>query len=144
MRSRAHLLLELYQVAAGLSDTLTGILLLVAPLWTLHLMHIAEAPVPTVFASYIGAFVLGVGLTYFWVSFRHWGGLGTGAEWESQWRCTAIIRACIAMFLAIEIASSRMEPAWSLVAISDGALALIQWIGLHRGWLRSANRNILG
>lgn len=144
MRSRIHILLALYQVAAGLSDTLTGILLLVAPLWTLHLMHITRAPVPAVFASYIGAFVLGVGLTYLWVAVRQWRGLRTHAEWESQWQCTAIIRACIAIFLTIEIASSRMELAWGIVAVSDGALALIQWIGLHRGWLRSANRNTVG
>ena len=144
MNSRAPLLLNLYQLAAGLSDTATGLLLLLAPVTTLHLMRINTAPTPIVFISFIGAFVLGVGLSYLSLAIRLRRGLVTAAEWESQWRATAIIRTCIAAFLTIQVATSRMEPAWSLVALSDAALALIQFIGLSRGWLRTATGNNLG
>ena len=138
MRSRARMLLEFYQVAAGLSDTSTGVLLLAAPLWTLHLMHVSQAATPAVFDSFIGAFVLGVGLTYLWIALRHWRGLASEAEWESQWRCTALIRSCVAVFLFAEVAAGHMESAWGVVAVSDAALAAIQGLGLHRGWLRYA------
>ena len=141
MRSRTRNLLDLYQLAAGLSDTLTGLLLLAAPAWTLHLMHVTQSATPAVFNSFVGAFVLGVGLTYLVILVRK--RQVTPAEWESQWRCTAIIRSCIALFLFAEIATTHMQPAWSLVALSDAALALIQWIGLHRGWLRSVSRDSL-
>ena len=137
MRSRAHLLLELYQIGAGVSDTTTGLMLLAAPIWTLHLMHINAIPSQPGTISFIGAFVLGVGLSYLWVELRNWRGLRTADEWEAQWRCTTLIRACVAIFLFVQIATTRMEPAWALVAISDGVLALIQWIGLQQRWLRS-------
>ena len=144
MKSRAQRVLDLYQIAAGLSDTCTGILLIVAPLWTLRLMHVTQSLTPAVFDSFIGAFVLGVGLTYVWVALRRWRGLTSVAEWESQWRCTATIRSCVAVFLLAEIGFAHLEPAWSLVAVSDAALAVIQWIGLRRGWLGSATRASVG
>ena len=144
MKSRTQALLPLYQIAAGLSDTCTGLLLLAAPAWTLRLMHVTQSPAPAVFASFLGAFVLGVGLTYLWLALRYGQGLATTLEWESQWRCTGIIRGCVACFLFLELGSGRMEPAWSLVAFSDAALALLQAIGLHRGWLRSALGDSLG
>lgn len=143
MKTRAKAVLELYQVAAGLSDTSTGLLLLVAPLPTLRLMHVTQSPTPVVFNSFIGAFVLGVGLTYLLVSFRAWQGRTTLAEWESQWRATATIRSCIAIFLIAEIAMAHLQPAWGLVAVSDAALACLQWIGLHRGWLRAVVKDTL-
>ena len=135
MSTRAKVLLELYQVAAGLSDTSTGLLLLFAPLTTLRLMHVTQSPTPVVFNSFIGAFVLGVGLSYLVTSLRQRRGIATVAEWESQWRCTAIIRSCIAIFLVVEIAMAHLQLAWGLVAVSDAVLACIQWIGLHRRWL---------
>jgi hypothetical protein len=29
-----------------------------------------------------------------------------------------------------------METAWLTVALTDGALAAVQWIGLRNGWLK--------
>ena len=143
MRSRAYLWLQLYQVGAGLSDTLTGAMLLVAPLWTLRLMHLTILPTPA-FASFIGAFVLGVGLTYLRVAFRSARGLASAPEWASQWRGTALIRGCVAAFLFWQIGAAHMEPAWLSVAVSDAALALVQGIGLHRGWLEEEPGSSLG
>jgi hypothetical protein len=55
-------LLLAYQLLTGLSDGSTGLLLLFAPALTLHLMrlHVAADALP--FLSYIGAFVLSVGI----------------------------------------------------------------------------------
>ena len=135
MNSRASGLLTLYQLAAGLSDTSTGLLLLLAPAWTLHLLRVTHPPTPDIFTSFIGAFVLGVGLTYLWLLLRSVRGLATSATWQAQWRDTALIRACVALFLLAAIATSRLEKAWLTVALADAALALVQAIGLQRNWL---------
>ncbi len=131
-------LLKLYQLLAGLCDASTGLLLILAPAWTLHLMGVDAPPQPLAFASFVGAFVLSVGLSYFFV-------LGSGprspnstSSWKAQWQVTALVRTSVALVLFSEIASGRMEQAWIAVAVTDGLLAAIQWIGLLRGWLNYA------
>ena len=143
MKTRAGVLLQVYQGLAGLSDTTTGLLLLLVPAWTLQLMHVRQPPERAVFSSFIGTFVLGVGLSYLWVLLREARGVASVAEWQAQWRCTALIRTGVAVFLVTQIASARLEAAWITVAASDAALATIQWIGLSRGWLGSAKRDEL-
>jgi hypothetical protein len=131
--SRKHILwLSLYQYAAGLCDTCTGLLLVFVPGWTLRLMRIGVAPQPIEFASFIGIFVLGVGLTYLWfpITLQR-----PAAPIHSQWRITALVRTLVAIFLLSEVFSGKMEFGWIVVALSDGTLALIQWFGLLRGWL---------
>ncbi len=131
-------ILSLYQLAAGLSDTSTGVLLLVAPAWTLHLMGITLAPTPIAFASFVGVFVLSVGLSYLLVLAAYPPAATTEVTWRTQWQLTALIRGLVALFLVAEIASGHMESRWLVVAASDAALALIQLFGLARGWLLRA------
>ncbi len=133
---RAPRLLEIFQIAVGLLDTITGLLLIAAPLQTLRLMRIEQVPESGVFVTFVGSFVLGVGLTYLAIGIRNRRGLGSSAEWAAQWRSTAIIRACVAVVLLIQIATGRMGMAWSSVVLTDGGLALLQWFGARRGWLR--------
>lgn len=138
MKATFQLALLFYQCAAGLCDTSTGLLLLLAPAWTLHLMGITLIPVPAVFASFIGVFVMAVGVTYLW----------TATQWttqdalgrRTQWLITALIRTLVSLFVLGQIVAGRMEPAWMTVAISDGVLAAVQWLGLSRGWLHFAER----
>jgi len=47
-----------YQTGVAVSDTLTGIFLLFAPVFTLRMMHIAVPDSAVVFISWIGAFVV--------------------------------------------------------------------------------------
>lgn len=144
--SRTTRLLNVYQVGAGLSDTATGLMLIVAPAWTLRLMLVHILPQPIQFASYLGVFVLSVGLTYLAVALRWplartqpaFAGLNSAAAWKIQWAITALIRALVALFLLVEIAAGRMESAWLTVAVSDGTLAAIQIFGLFRRWLDHA------
>jgi hypothetical protein len=123
-----------YQYVAGLSDTSTGLLLVFAPSWTLTLMGVQRLPQPIEYASYVGVFVLGVGLAYLSVTRLPLTAQNT-PRWQTVWILTALIRSLVAAFLLAEILSGQMEPAWFTVAIVDGCLAVIQWIGLWKGWL---------
>ncbi len=136
--SRSRQLLTAYQWLAGASDTGTGLLLIAAPAWTLHLMGVHILPRPIAFASFIGVFVLSVGLTYLVVAARWPLTRGNAFLWRTQWMLTALIRSLVALFLFVEIIAGSMEPAWATVALTDSALAAIQWIGLARKWLADA------
>ncbi len=130
--------LILYQYIAGLCDIGTGLLLIVAPASTLRLMGLSIVPQPVVFVGYIGVFVLSVGLTYLWAA-AFWP-LTSHAHigWSTQWKITALVRTLVAVFVVVQIASSALEIRWISVAVSDGAFAIIQWIGLRKGWLERA------
>jgi hypothetical protein len=130
----AQLCLLLYQGLAGLSDTATGWLLLIAPQWTLTQMGIRKLPQPIEFASFVGVFVLGVGLAYLY-SMRIPMNAANAPRWQTAWVLTALIRTLVAAFLVAQILHGRMEFAWFTVAVADGALALIQWTGLAMRWL---------
>ena len=126
--------LLVYQYLAGLGDTATGILLILAPGWTLTLMGIHTLPHPVAYGSFVGVFVLGVGLSYLSIT-RLPRDAAHAARWQTVWGLTALIRSLVALWLTVEILTGRMEPAWVTVALSDAAMALVQWIGLGRGWL---------
>jgi len=126
--------LTAYMWLAGMSDTCTGLLLVFAPAWTFSLMQIKQAP-PPVFGGYIGVFVLGVGLSYFY-AVRKPLTRESAATWETVWIFTALSRSLVAGFLGWKIFAGHLEPAWLTVAFTDMVLAAIQWTGLAKGWLR--------
>jgi len=130
--------LILYQYAAGLCDTGTGLLLIAAPAWTLSFMGLAIVPQPIAFARYIGVFVLSVGLTYLWAALCWPLAEPAPIAWSTQWKITALIRTLIALFVVWQVTTGEIENRWITVALSDGAFALIQWIGLAQGWLDRA------
>jgi hypothetical protein len=51
-----------YQLLTGLSDTSTGILLIAAPALTLHLMGLSARGGSLLYLSFVGVFVLSVGV----------------------------------------------------------------------------------
>ncbi len=126
--------LPLFQWLAGSCDTATGVLLVIAPVWTLKLMGVQVLPQPLAFASFVGVFVLGVGLAYLSIAQLPLNA-GTALRWQTVWSLTALIRSLVAGFLLWQILVGRMEKAWLAVAATDGALAIFQWIGLKSGWL---------
>jgi hypothetical protein len=95
-------------------------------------LHPAADALP--YLSYIGAFVLSVGIACLygaWLTTRpHF-----AARFEVVWLLTAITRASVALFVLAKIFSGGLEPGWLTVALSDGAFALFQLTGLTRGWL---------
>jgi hypothetical protein len=125
--------LQLFQWAVGACDASTGILLVAAPAWTLHLMGMTKILSPPDIISFVGVFVMAVGLSYFLVKEKDVAG------WEMQWRVTAMIRVCVACFLAWKIAGEGWEVRWLTVLITDATIATIQVLGLKRGWLRTMN-----
>lgn len=131
-------LLVLYQLLTGGSDTATGLLLLAAPAFTLRLMRLrAPAADATVYLSYMGAFVLSVGVACLygaWLATR----TGTGDKLQVVWLLTAITRGVVAVFVAVKVASGALEVGWITVALSDGFYAALQLVGLARGWLNDA------
>ena len=128
-----------YQVLIGLSDTLTGALLLIAPEFALRLMGL-HSPADTLpFLSFIGAFVLSVGLACLYgayVMVRR----GSPCKLEIIWLLTAITRASAAIFIITQILAHTLEAGWLSVAIFDGACVCIQTIGLRKGWLGNVAR----
>jgi hypothetical protein len=126
-----------YQILTGLSDTFTGLLLVFAPAFTLHLMQVKAPKDALVYLSYIGAFVLSTG-----VACLYGASLITPAhiseKLEAVWLLTAITRGLVALFVLSRIFNGSLEPAWASVAASDGFFSLLQLFGLAKGWLRSA------
>ncbi|MDR3751527.1 MAG: hypothetical protein P4K94_08590 [Terracidiphilus sp.] len=126
-----------YQLLIGLSDTLTGALLISAPALTLGLMrlHVPADALP--FLSFIGAFVLSVGLACIygaWLTHRK----ASATKIEIVWLLTAITRGSVAIFVVAQVLSGTLEAGWLTVAVTDGACVLIQAVGLRKGWLRHA------
>ena len=124
-----------YQSLTGLSDSSTGVLLIVAPATTLHMMRLHAPQDALPYLSYVGVFVLSVGITCLYGG----GLLATRPvlvqKLEAVWLLTAITRGLVAIFVVAKILSGSFEPGWITVALTDGAFALLQAIGLARGWL---------
>lgn len=126
-----------YQVLIGVSDTSTGALLIVAPELTLRLMHLHVPSDALPFLSFIGAFVLSIGLSCLYGALLIAGG-ASAPRLEIVWLLTAFTRSGVAIFVVTQILACTLEVGWLTVAVSDGACALIQAIGLRKGWLRFA------
>jgi hypothetical protein len=128
-----------YQALIGLSDTLTGAMLVIAPEFTLHLMGLRVPSDALPYISFIGAFVLSVGLAclYGFILITRRENL---RSLEVVWLLTSFTRASVAVFVGTQILARTLEPGWLTVAISDGACVLIQAIGLRKGWLEHVVR----
>jgi hypothetical protein len=132
-------ILLVYQIVAGIADAATGAMLIAAPSFTLHRMQLDVPPDALPFLSFIGAFVLAVGLSYLYgaLLIRRTGG---GPRLEAIWLVTAIVRSSVAVFVVAAIAGGSLEPGWSTIAFFDGACVLLQAVGLRKGWLSDVAR----
>ena len=128
-----------YQLVAGVSDTSTGALLIAAPVFTIRMMGLSVPRDATPFLSFIGAFVLAVGLSYLYGALlvRRTGAV---SRLEAVWLLTAIIRSSVAIFVFGAVGNGTLAPGWVSIAIFDGICVLIQARGLRRGWLSHASR----
>jgi hypothetical protein len=132
-------MLVAYQLVTGISDTLTGALLLIAPELTLRLISLSAPEDAQIYVSFVGAFVFSVGLACLygaWLAYR--GKCRT--KIEVVWLLTALTRASVAAFVLGQVMTSMLAAGWITVAACDGACVLIQAIGLRKGWLVSATR----
>jgi len=128
-----------YQLLTGLSDTITGILLMFSPALALGLMRLSLPSSSLPLLSYIGAFVLSVGIACLYGAY-----LVTrqtfAQKLEVVWLLTAITRGLVTIFIVWKVTSGVLEAGWLSVAISDGTFAMIQGIGLYRRWLEDVAR----
>lgn len=126
--------LKFWSIAVGSMDALTGLLLVVSPLLVLRMLHIdPPSPDALVFLSWIGVFVMSVGLSYGLA-------LGKRGRGESVWVFTSLVRILVALFLTVRILEGSMPKVWALVAFSDGAVAVVQIAILRAGWWREVPR----
>jgi len=117
-----------WSVAVGAMDALTGLLLVFAPGLVLRLLSIPEPPAEVlVFVSWIGVFVTGVGLSYGLV-------FGSRQAGAVVWSFTGMVRLLVCVFLTVQVVLGRMPAAWMVVAVSDGAVAALQFRILRAGW----------
>ena len=129
------LYLKIWSIGMGSMDALTGLLLILAPKRVLALLKIAPpSPDALVFLSWIGVFVMAVGLSY---------GMALGkrrSQSETVWAFTALVRIMVAVFLTTKITQGALPAAWAVVAVSDGVVALVQVAVLRKGWWREEPR----
>ena len=128
-----------YQLLIGISDTATGALLIVAPALTLRLMGLRAPSDALPYLSFIGAFVFSVGLACLYGAFVMRCDTEK-AKLEMVWLLTAFSRAAVSIFVFQQVISGALEAGWVTVALSDGAMVVIQAIGLRRGWLANVGR----
>ncbi len=133
---RARLLIS-YQLFTGLSDASTGALLMVDPSWTLRLMRLQAPPGALPFLSFIGVFVLSVGIAclYGAIVAAH---PVSAHKLEVVWLLTAVTRGLVAAFVVVKLLSGSLEGGWAIIAGFDASFALFQAFGLSKGWLRDA------
>jgi hypothetical protein len=120
-RSRARLLALL----AGAMDTTTGVLLVAAPGFTLRLMGIAMEEGTSPFVRFVGAFVLGVGLSYF-PPFLLEGRERCDVALRAVFVTTGLVRLSIGLFTGAAVLGGILVLPWLSVTVSDLALATLQ------------------
>lgn len=128
------LVLLAYQLIAGISDASTGALLIAAPLFTIRMMGLSVPRDASPFLSFIGAFVLAVGLSYLYGALLV-NRTGAVPRLEAVWLLTAIIRSSVAIFIVAAVLSGTLSVGWLTIAVFDGICVVIQARGLRRGWL---------
>jgi hypothetical protein len=123
-----------YQWVTGLADVCVGVLLYLAPAMTLRMMGMSAPMDATPYVSYIGAFVLSVGLSCIY------GGLllkrkAMTERVETVWLLTAFARSAVAIYVIKGVLAGELETPWMVMALFDGICVVVQAVGMRRGWL---------
>ncbi len=114
----------LYCILAGACDGSTGIMLLLAPLWTLELMQIGALPTEPIYMRFIGVFVMSVGCSYllpFLMNRAH-----LDVRLRHMLGFTAFIRVCVASFVLVSVVTHALVSGWLAVLFTDVTFAVTQ------------------
>ena len=126
--------LKFWSIAVGSMDALTGLLLIFVPGLVLQMLKIGQPSADAlVFLSWIGVFVMSVGLSYGLA-------LGRRGRGEAAWVFTSLVRIMVAVFLTVRILDDSLPNAWALVAVADASVAMVQIAVLRAGWWREVSR----
>jgi hypothetical protein len=114
-----------YALAVGLMDSATGLALFAAPGWTLALMGAVVPEDPALaYVRFCGTFVAAVGATYL-LPLRRGGEEPLRAALAS----TLIVRLAAGTGAAVSVGAGWLDPAWTVVAVTDLACAAVQvWL----------------
>lgn len=119
--------IDLYCLMVGLGESLTGLLLLVAPLWTLQLMAVQDLPTEPIYLRFIGAFVAGVGSAY-WLP-RLLPSAGLRRRRRTVLEVTAWERLVVGLFVLVAVSTGALSLPWWSVCLTDLGLAAFQlWL----------------
>ena len=125
---------RLWSIVMGSMDALTGLWLIT---WPAGVLQVLAIPLPSadamVFLSWIGTFVMAVGLSYALA-------LGSLTRAATVWWFTAMVRLLVAAFLTTKMLSGALVFAWLPVAVSDATVALVQLALLRTRWWREVPR----
>lgn len=135
-----HSMLLAYQWVTGAVDVSAGVLLYLAPALTLRMAGLHTPLDAAPYVSYIGAFVLSVGLSCLYGAWL----LQQGAapeRLETVWLLTAFARSAVAIYVFKGILAGQLEAPWIGVAMFDAACVVVQGIGLKRRWLIEGYRS---
>jgi len=122
-----------WNFAVGATDAGTGLLLVVAPEFTLRLMRVPPPePAAMVFVSWIGAFVAAVGCAYF-LAPRRLADATACARLATVWRVTTIARGLVAAFVTWRVVDGLLPVEWLTVALTDAVIAAVQFTWLRGG-----------
>ena len=114
---------------AGLCDGLTGLLLVGAPGTTLKLMGVPAAGEP-IWIRYIGVFVASIGAAYL---YPWWSRRASADGLAAVLEITALSRFAVTAFVTTAVVWGDLAPGWTLVAVTDAAVASLQLFFLCRG-----------
>ena len=117
--------LALLSGAWGLTDTATGLGLLLFPELTLRAMGVGDQGDAWAFVRFIGAFVFATGSLYLGAL---WYGRmrGQPEALRYAWMATGWTRLCVATATTVLIASGELERAWWPVPVADGMIGAFQ------------------
>lgn len=112
-------------LAAGLMDASTGVALVWAPALVLAGLRVPPVgPEATLFLRWVGVFVGGVGAGYLWALVR-----GGEERLRDVFELTCLLRALVGGFVTIAVLRGALAAGWTLVAVTDLGLALVQaWL----------------
>jgi len=130
-------ILTTYQLLIGVSDAATGLMLMLAPQFTLHLMGLRAPEDAEPYLSFVGAFVFSVGVACLYGA-KLASCDGCKRKLGTVWLLTAVTRGTVALFVTDSVLSGKLPVGWMTVAVFDALCAIIQSIGLQKGWLNNA------
>jgi len=116
-------------VLAGAGEFLGGLLLVLAPAWTLSLMK-APAVHEPVFVGFIGCFVSGVGLSYLW-GLAAWSFTGSLQRLRTAWEITIIFRILAGSFVLFHVIRGTLASPWLSVPLTDWLWVIVQALLIH-------------
>jgi len=118
-------------------DSLSGLLLMLAPDLALKSMMIPQHFAQPVLLSFVGAFVFGVGSSYL-LALGLDGRIAGLRLMQPMLVFTLWMRVVVAVFTGLAVIRGDLVWQWATVPVTDASVALVQAVILKKGWLNNA------